>query len=243
MSSTANEKAWAAHYKLPPKMNMMTTKELYVNSGTKIFATIEAAIMAYRPGQAIKNMDILDFGCGVGRVTLPFFFKHQRPSACVDVKPSYIEYLREVIPGANPRLTGVKPPLPFPDASFDVVYAISVWTHLNKEKGWEWLHEMARVLRPGGLALLSTSSYGQLAKHREHAARGQLWGDVSDDDLRREGIIFKAQNFPGMGGPYGCTVHDPEWVKQEWSKVMPVQETRIRAIGMAAQDLNIMIKP
>jgi SAM-dependent methyltransferase len=243
MSSTENEKAWGDRYQLPPKMNMMTTKDRFVVSGTKIFAAIEAAIMAYRPRQPIEDMDILDFGCGVGRVALPFFSKYGKPSACVDVMPRCIEYLREVIPGANPRLTGVKPPLPFPDASFDVIYAISVWTHLNKKKGWEWLREMARLLRPGGLALLSTSSYNRLAKHRTDISLGKLWRDVSDEDLRREGVIFKAQDFRGMGGPYGCTVHDPEWVKREWSKVMPVQEVRIRAIGLAAQDLNIMIKP
>ena len=126
------------------------------------------------------------------------------------------------------------------------MYSISVWTHLNPAAGALWLNEIARVLRPGGLALISTSSHGQLAKHRAHKERQVLWADVTDQQLDREGIIFRGAPVDKWGGvTYGCTVHTADWVRQEWSKVMPVTETRVRAIGAAeggSQDLNIMVK-
>ena len=186
-------------------------------------------------------MDILEFGCGVGRIALPFFHKYGRPSACVDVSQSSIDYLNSVIPGANPKISVFTPPLPFPDASFDVIYSISVWTHLEPAKGDLWLADVARMLRPGGLALISTSSYGQLEKHRQHSIRGAEWADVSDDDLRREGRIFRDQNYAGMKGAYGCTVHDPDWIKKEWSGLFDVKDTLVRTVG-GHQDLNILIK-
>lgn len=42
-----------------------------------------------------------------------------------------------------------------PAASFDAVYALSVFTHLDA-RGWEaWIHELARVTREGGFLPLT----------------------------------------------------------------------------------------
>jgi SAM-dependent methyltransferase len=45
-------------------------------------------------------------------------------------------------------------PLPFPDAGFDLVLAIEVLEHLESPRAF--LREIFRVLRPGGLAVIST---------------------------------------------------------------------------------------
>ncbi|MEL6478370.1 MAG: class I SAM-dependent methyltransferase [Pseudomonadota bacterium] len=247
MTLTEADTAWGEHFEPPPNLNMAKNKprEVFVRNGTVIFKEIEAAIEQYLPGREIGNLDILDFGCGVGRVAMPFYYKYKKPTVCVDLVKVYIDYLQRVIPGAQPQMSTFQPPLPFADGSFDVIYSISVWTHLEPGSGAAWLDEVARLLRPGGVALISTSSYVQLERHRKHKERSKLWGDVTDDDLKSEGIIFRGEQMDGMGGVYGCTVHEPAWVKEHWSKVMPVQETRVRAIGGAeggAQDLNIMIK-
>ncbi|HVZ53346.1 MAG TPA: class I SAM-dependent methyltransferase [Pseudolabrys sp.] len=236
---TDAETAWADHYTLPPKGNMMITPQAFIEGGTRIFATIERTIAEFLPGRRIEEMEILDFGCGVGRVALPFFYKYKRPTACVDLPKIYVDYLKGQIPGANPARSRNEPPLPYPDESFDVVYSISVFTHLNPEMGAAWLKEMHRLLKPGGLALLSTSSHAQLAWHR--IAREELWEGVSDEIFEAEGIVFRGEFMKGMGGIYGCTVHTSEWVKANWSKVFTVKDTRVRAVG-GTQDLNILMK-
>jgi SAM-dependent methyltransferase len=226
---------------MPPRGNMMgPSEQVFIEVGTAIFQAIEAKIQEYKPEQPIETMEILDFGCGVGRVALPFFYKHRRPTACVDVMPEAIGYLRDVIPEAHPILGPFLPPLPYPDDAFDAIYAISVWTHLNPEAATAWLTEMARLLKPGGLALLSTASHSQLAIHREH--RRKLWADVSDDVFNRQGMVFRGRHAEEKGGVYGIAVHTPEWIKSEWSKVIPVKESRVRAVA-GAQDLNILVKP
>jgi hypothetical protein len=93
-------------------------KESFVQNGTQIFLTLEAAIRRYKPDADIGSLDIIDFGCGVGRVAIPFFHKYGRPSACVDLQANAIKYLARVLPGANPALSTQEPPLPFADGSF-----------------------------------------------------------------------------------------------------------------------------
>ena len=49
------------------------------------------------------------------------------------------------------------PPLPFDDARFDLVLGYSVFTHLNVQYQDAWLGELRRLVRPGGILLLSIS--------------------------------------------------------------------------------------
>lgn len=47
------------------------------------------------------------------------------------------------------------PPLDVRDATFDVVISNSVFSHLTLDAARAWTDEMARIMKPGGLALLS----------------------------------------------------------------------------------------
>jgi SAM-dependent methyltransferase len=63
-----------------------------------------------------------------------------------------------VVPGEPAgayRLTGAEPPLPYAAGTFTLVYALSVFTHLHEANASAWLAELARVTRPGGLAVFS----------------------------------------------------------------------------------------
>lgn len=247
MTLSAADYAWAEKFPEFPNTGMNTNKarEVFVHNGTVIFQALEQALKDYAPGKAIEEMTILDYGCGIGRVAMPFHHKYGRPTHVCDVSKRYIDWIGQALPAVDAHRSTFDAPLKFEDNTFDALYSISVWTHMDEAKGFEWLNEMKRILKPGGLALISTSSYGQLAKHREHPQKKDLWGDVTDEMVKEQGIVFRGEDMPGIGGTYGITVHDPDWVMSEFSKIMPVQETRIRNIGGAeggAQDLNIMIK-
>lgn len=53
--------------------------------------------------------------------------------------------------GAEVLIADLRRPLPFPDASFDVVYHSNFLEHLDRPAGRRFLAECRRVLRPGGL--------------------------------------------------------------------------------------------
>jgi SAM-dependent methyltransferase len=48
------------------------------------------------------------------------------------------------------------PPLPYPDERFDLVYALSVFTHLTESQQRSWSAELHRVTRTCGYVLFTT---------------------------------------------------------------------------------------
>ena len=73
----------------------------------------------------------------------------------VDVDREAIEWCAQHYPGAHFAVNDPQPPLPFPDAHFDVVYCLSVFTHLNEVMQDAWLDELHRILAPGGVLLIT----------------------------------------------------------------------------------------
>lgn len=97
--------------------------------------------------------DILDFGCGVGRFAFAFeseFRNGQRLWGC-DVFEECARWCRDHIDFAEIRHTNLEPPLPYRDEQFDLVYALSVFTHLRLDLQFRWVWELHRLLRPGGI--------------------------------------------------------------------------------------------
>ena len=100
---------------------------------------------------------VLDIGCGTGRLLIGWHCDDPtRSLAGVDIDADQIRWNREHLAGvADWRVGPLEPPLDFPDASFDLVQLISVFTHLPLDLQRRWITEVRRVLKPGGTLLMS----------------------------------------------------------------------------------------
>jgi SAM-dependent methyltransferase len=111
---------------------------------------------------------VLDFGCGPARV-----LQHLRQPGRgqelhgADIDPEAIGWCREHIDYAVFETNAALPPLPYPDRKFDFIYALSVFSHLDKEMQQAWLSEMARLLRPGAPLYLTFSGRFVFDRFRE----------------------------------------------------------------------------
>jgi SAM-dependent methyltransferase len=130
-------------------------------------------------GVDIESFDkLLDFGCGCGRVLRHWL---DLPSTRVhgsDYSPRPIRWCRHSLPFAEFSTNDLAPPLPYPAAEFDFIYAVSVFTHLTEELQPQWVAELERVLNPGGFLLVTTKGSSRLealdAQERERFEAGQL---------------------------------------------------------------------
>ena len=117
---------------------------------------------------------VFDFGCGCGRQARQLLQQTPRPARYVgiDVHPALIawcqanlapvdrrfEFLHHDVyapsyaPGNSLRLAV---PFPVESEAFSLVLATSVFTHLTRRQAEYYLSEVARVLRPDGIAFTS----------------------------------------------------------------------------------------
>jgi SAM-dependent methyltransferase len=82
--------------------------------------------------------------------------------AAADVAEEPLRRARQAHPMLDLRLLEPEAPLPFEDCAFDAVWAGEVIEHVADTQAW--LSEVRRVLRSGGLLLLSTPDHGPLLR-------------------------------------------------------------------------------
>jgi len=124
--------------------------------GSKVYSLFKR-LYEDQAGPLVPSNRILDFGCGWGRVTR-FFLRDVAPENLVgiDVDAEVIRACRETNPWARFEQCETFPPTPFDSGSFDLVYAYSVFSHLSEEAHSRWLGEFERILKPGGVLIVTT---------------------------------------------------------------------------------------
>jgi SAM-dependent methyltransferase len=195
--------------------NLENARAEYRKRGEQTRAAIERVLPA---DWSWVDKAVLDFGCGAGRV-----IRHLLPLApeCElwgsDIDPRCIEWVeRHLSPPASFVVNGEVPPLPFPDGKFDLIYAISVFTHISTH--WPaWLLELDRVLTPGGRAIVTIMSEGMC-----EAVSGEAW------DERNIGMnVYEEGQDWSHGGP--MVLHSRWWIEEHWGRLFEIERLQPRA--------------
>jgi SAM-dependent methyltransferase len=245
-------------FPVPPNSGMRKTsssnvKHYYVSG---IHCALPIATAALSEGIPLHtNVSVLDFGCGVGRQLLHLTRNFPEASyyAC-DVDESAVAYIEKAFPRVDAHVNSFFPPLKYADATFDLVYSVSIFSHLGIEDIPTWLEELGRVTKPGGICCLTIegkSALPPLARlfnmpldrlEAELAKTGYLYQEY--EGLRKltgkEQSVKVATPFVGIAGTYGNTVLSREHVMREWSKG-PFEVVRIiEGIIDYRQDLVVL---
>jgi SAM-dependent methyltransferase len=178
----------------------------------------------------------LDFGSGSGRVLVPLHelcLKHLTSSRPVEWFGSDVD--RQAVTWAQKNLSSTAkfvantamPPLPFPDQFFDFIFSISVFTHIPEDMQFAWLAELSRVLKIGGLALVSTLSLDLL---KNALGEAQL----------RKGFYYidAGKGTDGLPRFYRDTHHSREYIEREWSRYFSIESFEEKGIA-GHQDLVV----
>ena len=118
---------------------------------TRVKADQLLEVVTRRVGEP-SELRALDVGCGTG-LTDEFVASSFRELHGVDVSPGMLARARRANANVEYHL-GDGRTLPFDDGSFDVAFAICVVHHVPPAEREQFARELARVVRPGGLAIV-----------------------------------------------------------------------------------------
>src|SRR5512135_327206 len=134
--------------------------EGFLISGATDYHRIDRAMLAVA-GRHLADFDrVLDWGVGCGRVARHFPVARATALTGCDIDADNVAWCASHLAGRHVHCA-IEPPLPFPDASFDAIYGISVFTHLLEPMQFRWLAELARVAASG--AIVAVTIHGRTA--------------------------------------------------------------------------------
>jgi SAM-dependent methyltransferase len=192
---------------VPPRRMQFVGEGDFVATGDEFLGHL-VELAGLRP-----DNDILDVGCGIGRMARPLAgYLTTGRYAGFDVNEMAIRWCRERYPASfrfdvadlhnaryhpSGRQAAREYRFPYDDAGFDVVLMASVVTHLLEPEADRYLAEARRVLRPGGrllatFFLLDGSSRAALAAGRTAIAFGTPDGPVAvaDPALPEDAVAY-----------------------------------------------------
>ena len=147
------------------------------------------------------SLRLLDCGCGPGSVTCDFArILSSGHVTGIDREESQIERARsravsQQLHNATFEVGSIYE-LPFPDASFDVVFAHAVFEHLSSPAAA--LAELHRVLAPGGLVALRSPDWGGFIVAPETGGLQLAINRYTEIQTANGGDVYVGRKFPGL---------------------------------------------
>ena len=176
--------------------------------------------------------NILDFGCGCGRV-----IRHWHPLTGAalhgsDQNQELVHWCRQNLPFAKFQSNTLEPRLDYADLTFEFAYALSVFTHMPEDLQQPWMSELWRILRPGGYLLLTTQGKEYLGKLTSAERANYQAG----------GIVVR---YGAAAGSNLCSVYHPEtYVRRDLKGRFSMVLSRPGdASGNGKQDIYLLRKP
>jgi SAM-dependent methyltransferase len=185
-------------------------------------AVQKAAILEILPPDwSFEGRRMLDFGSGAGRLLRHFFAEAEAGGefyGC-DVDPEMIAWMDENLcpPLSGALATNIEPPLPFPDSHFDLVTAISVFTHITTY--WaEWILEMQRITKPGGFVLAT------------------ILGDAMSRDLTpvpwdEDATAMNCFGFGPHVWRFALVLHSEWWIRTHWGRAFDINAVQLNGFA------------
>jgi SAM-dependent methyltransferase len=187
------------------------------------------------------NSKLVDFGAGWGRITRQFLHDIEASNITgVDPDHAMIERCKKTFEPLAVNFVGINnhPPLPFADESIDVITAYSVFSHLPEDLATSWMNEFKRVLKPGGVVIVTVQgreflSYVDRLRNEPgfadpdfawHNLLKEAWTDIDATyKAYDDGEYLYSANgggYPEYGVVYGDALIPEGYVRSKWSSIL-----------------------
>jgi hypothetical protein len=171
----------------------------YFDDGRKSADRVSALIARYMPGH--NHVRLLEFASGYGCVTrhLAVSARGYELVAC-DIHQAAVSFTREAL-GVNAMQSASRPEDVNSDKPFDVVFALSFFSHMPDRTWGRWLRTLLSMVTDGGLLIFTT--HGRKS--------GKHFGNPQVDD---QGYFFRPESEQAdlATDEYGSTLVLPKYV-------------------------------
>ena len=204
----------------------------FLEAGARAAESISQSIA--QTGHAVADFDtILDFGCGCGRV-LRHWRSLDRTRICgSDYNRRLVDWCNENLSFTDVRTNQLEPPLGYRDSEYNLVYALSVFTHLTAELQGPWMRELTRITIPGGYVVLSAHGEAYLSR-------------LTSEEKKRfaAGQIVVKNNVTAPGSNMCAAYHPTAYVRDQLAAGLDIIDFIPEgAKGNPRQDLYVLRKP
>jgi trans-aconitate methyltransferase len=151
-------------------------------------------------------ISICDWGCGCGRLIQAIH--HLAPTANltgIDIDRDNIDWCQRNLEYAQFLNVPLFPPTTFADGQFDLLFGISVFTHLTREAFEAWRDELHRIVRPGGVILVTVNRGASLVRLGNEALMQRTIESGFDDTGQDPALKDKIEDSTYYRGTYLMT--------------------------------------
>jgi SAM-dependent methyltransferase len=204
------------------------TPEEFVQ-GAKTTASLLRTVMKEQNLRLDRNSAVLDWGCATGRVLQEF---KDEANSCefwgTDIDGSAIAWANEYFsPPFHFVTCTIYPHLPFEDRKFSLIYGGSVFTHIRYLEDF-WLMELNRILRPGGLIVVTVQDESTIEWFRDnHVGASRIPRNFDLNRLTAHDQVYLA----GDSWDGELTFFRAAWLRRSWGRYFDVVDIKPRAEG------------
>jgi ubiquinone/menaquinone biosynthesis C-methylase UbiE len=149
--------------------------------------TVHQAILKWFSNQ--QRGTVLDVPAGYGHLSMNLQKMGFTP-VCAEIQPEIIQ-----VQDVKKIFTDLDHSIDAPDSSFDYVACIEGLEHTTNP--YQAVSEIARVLKPGGIAIFSLPNYTSIERRIRFLLTGSLLLPISDETLKLcNGHLFELHNSP-----------------------------------------------
>lgn len=222
-------------------------RDQYLAGGLTTFLQLNAITNGYFDRSIFDFPSVVDWGVGCARVMRHFFEAPdvgRNPAQSVlglDIDNENLVWCRDNMKGQGRyELLGLDG-FPIESQSVDLLYGISVLTHLTEFHQHLWLSEIARVMKPGGCVILTI--HGEATTYGSYALGGVTGFMVP--------FVDKFGFFDGIPDGaigsdrdtyYRSTYHSRGYIRANWSRYLEVLDI-IPAANAFRQDFVVLKAP
>jgi len=225
-----------------------SSNEDALKPGFRFYRALKEYCQLYHPIHS--DFRVLDFGCGWRRITR-FFFNDLKDENVigVDVNRKIIKFCRSNMHygkwfSINPLVPKKAWEKSFPfyrlqENNFDLIFAHSVFSHLEENVARDWIKEFARLLKPEGLLIITTwgrtfldrceSLQGQVHASKAHNNWAKAFNPIkkAKEDYDQGKFLFEPMPYDGdvlNKSFFGLALIPQKYVEKEYTPYLKLLE-------------------